>query len=119
MNAACKKLRQSKSSVSCCYYQNVGDLLTPNNFGWDKAQDIENLHELGQKHKVCPYFLQRNRTEFADLILMPYNYLFDEKLRTNFKVRFEDAVVIMDEAHNVVKIAEDVASFDLSLAALL
>ena len=50
---------------------------------------------------------------------MPYNYLFDEKLRTNFKVRFEDAVVIMDEAHNVVKIAEDVASFDLSLAALL
>jgi regulator of telomere elongation helicase 1 len=64
---------------------------------------------------VCPYFLQRNRVEFADLVLMPYNYLFDEKVRSNFKVRYENSIVIMDEAHNVEKVAEEVASFEINI----
>ena len=64
---------------------------------------------------MCPYFLQRNRVEFADLVLMPYNYLFDEKVRSNFKVRYEDSIVIMDEAHNVEKVAEEVASFEINI----
>ena len=64
---------------------------------------------------MCPYFLQRNRVEFADLVLMPYNYLFNEKVRSNFKVRYEDSIVIMDEAHNVEKVAEEVASFEINI----
>lgn len=64
------------------------DSLTPNDFPWSQAQDIEDLHKLGKKHKVCPYFLQKNRVEFADLILMPYNYLIDPKIRENFKIDY-------------------------------
>lgn len=59
--------------------------------------------------------MQKNRAEFADLILMPYNYLVDSRIRDNYKINFENSVVIIDEAHNIERVAEDVASFDLSL----
>ena len=67
---------------------------------------------------VCPYYLQKNRVEFADLILMPYNYLIDPKIRENFKINYEHSIIIMDEAHNVEKVAEDVASFEINIGML-
>lgn len=69
-------------------------------------------------HKACPYYLQKNRAQFSDLILMPYNYLIDPKIRENFKVSYENSVIIMDEAHNVEKVAEDVASFEIHVNSL-
>ena len=47
---------------------------------------------------------------------MPYNYLVDSKIRENYKIEFENSIIIIDEAHNIERVAEDVASFDLSLA---
>ena len=44
---------------------------------------------------------------------MPYNYLIDPKIRENFKVDYENSIIIMDEAHNVERVAEDVASFEI------
>ena len=44
---------------------------------------------------------------------MPYNYLIDPKIRENFKINYEHCIIIMDEAHNVERVAEDVASFEL------
>jgi Rad3-related DNA helicase len=44
---------------------------------------------------------------------MPYNYLIDPKIRENFKINYENAIIIMDEAHNVERVSEEVASFEL------
>ena len=49
---------------------------------------------------------------------MPYNYLLDPKIRETFKVNYENAIIIMDEAHNVERVAEDVASFELHVNAM-
>ena len=49
---------------------------------------------------------------------MPYNYLIDPKIRENFKVNYENAIIIMDEAHNVERVAEDVASFEIHMNSL-
>ena len=65
---------------------------------------------------MCPYFLQKNRVEFADLILMPYNYLIDPKIRENFKIDYQNSIIILDEAHNIEKVSEDVASFEISIS---
>ena len=46
---------------------------------------------------------------------MPYNYLIDPKIRENFKVGYENAIIIFDEAHNVEKVSEDVASFEIGI----
>ena len=42
---------------------------------------------------------------------MPYNYLVDSKIRDNYKIDFENSIIIIDEAHNIERVAEDVASF--------
>ena len=46
---------------------------------------------------------------------MPYNYLVDSKIRDNYKIDFGNSIIIIDEAHNIERVAEDVASFDVSL----
>ena len=46
---------------------------------------------------------------------MPYNYLIDPKIRENYKIDFENSIIILDEAHNMEKISEEVASFDLNM----
>ena len=46
---------------------------------------------------------------------MPYNYLIDPKIRDNFKINYENSIIILDEAHNIEKVSEDVASFEISL----
>lgn len=47
---------------------------------------------------------------------MPYNYIVDPKIRENYKIDFENSIIILDEAHNIEKVSEDVASFDLNIS---
>jgi Rad3-related DNA helicase len=49
---------------------------------------------------------------------MPYNYLIDPKIRDNYKIDFSNSIIILDEAHNIEKVSEEVASFDLNLSLL-
>lgn len=49
---------------------------------------------------------------------MPYNYLIDPKIRENFKIEYENSVIIMDEAHNIEKVAEEVAGFEIHISLL-
>ena len=78
--------------------------------------DIEELAELGREDKVCPYFLSRQNATSSELILLPYNYLIDSSIRATLKVDWTDAIVIMDEAHNLERVASDASSFSLSSA---
>lgn len=50
----------------------------------------------------------------ADIIFMPYNYLLDKKYRENFNIDLGNAIIIVDEAHNINSFAEDKESFDLN-----
>ena len=77
-------------------------------------QDIEDLHKLGEVTNLCPYFLQKDRLQYADLILMPYNYLIDERIRENFDIDYKNCIIIIDEAHNINSVWESVASTDIT-----
>ncbi|XP_062949511.1 LOW QUALITY PROTEIN: regulator of telomere elongation helicase 1 [Cynocephalus volans] len=105
--------RKKVASHSCHFYNNVEEksleqeLATP-------ILDIEDLVKSGSKHKVCPYYLSRNLKQQADIIFMPYNYLLDAKSRRAHNIDLKGMVVIFDEAHNVEKMCEESASFDLT-----
>jgi len=77
--------------------------------------DVEDLVLMGKQHKVCPFYHTRELvTKGADLVLLPYNYLFERDARDTLNIVWKDAVVIFDEAHNLESFASDATSFELT-----
>ncbi|VDK63178.1 unnamed protein product [Anisakis simplex] len=50
----------------------------------------------------------------ADLILVPYNYVVDARLRKSHEINIEGNVVIFDEAHNLESVCEESASYSFT-----
>lgn len=108
LNTACKKA--SRGLDPCAFFKNREFAKTT--MSWDPL-DIEELHEVGKRTTICPYYANKDRVTGADIVFMPYQYLVDEKIRENFDISYENACIIFDEAHNVAQCAEDVSSFEL------
>ncbi|XP_040295030.1 regulator of telomere elongation helicase 1 isoform X2 [Bufo bufo] len=105
--------RSKTSTRSCHYYNNVEEKSTEKDLT-TQILDIEDLVKNGTKHRACPYYLSRNLKQQADIIFMPYNYLLDPKSRKAHNIDLKGTVVIFDEAHNVERMCEESASFDLT-----
>lgn len=118
INHDCNKLGKERK----CRYRNQVEGFTPpssetNDSGKNQpVLDMEDLIDMGKTHNVCPFYYTRSLVENAELILMPYNYLFDRDARetTLQDVPWNNAIIIFDEAHNLESFASDSASFDLS-----
>ncbi|KAI9217923.1 helicase C-terminal domain-containing protein [Blastocladiella britannica] len=80
--------------------------------------DVEDLKQLGIRQKGCPYFAARAASEEADLILCPYNYLIDPSIRSSMGIDLDNAVVIVDEAHNIEDVAREAATLEIDDLAL-
>lgn len=108
----------------CKFKNNVEGFKAPSNESasqgaWHETQpvmDMEDLVTMGKTHRVCPFYYTRGHVEDAELVLVPYNYLFDKDSRTTTlaDIPWDNAVVIFDEAHNLESFASESASFDLS-----
>ncbi|KAL4832952.1 hypothetical protein H8958_000573 [Nasalis larvatus] len=105
--------RRKVASRSCHFYNNVEEKTLEQELA-SPILDIEDLVKSGSKHRVCPYYLSRNLKQQADIVFMPYNYLLDAKSRRAHSIDLKGTVVIFDEAHNVEKMCEESASFDLT-----
>ena len=112
-NAKVYACRVKISSRSCMHYNNVESNKSNKEFK-NEILDIEDMVQLGKKHSVCPYFMSRELRTDADLIFMPYNYVLDLKMRQTNSVDLKNAIILLDEAHNVEKICEEAASFELT-----
>lgn len=110
LNQACRSMQKSKDN-KCVNLKNRDFAHTE--MPWDPIE-IEDLHKFAKYNCICPYYAMKDRAAGADLILMPYNYLIDEKLRSSFDIDYENSVIIFDEAHNIIKNCEDNASFTIS-----
>ncbi|MBO4979117.1 MAG: ATP-dependent DNA helicase [Clostridia bacterium] len=64
------------------------------------------IRETALKYRVCPYELSLSLSEYCDIIICDYNYLFDPivRLRRYFcsDGRFGEYIFLLDEAHNLV-----------------
>jgi Fanconi anemia group J protein len=66
---------------------------------------------LGKKVKGCPYFASRAiASETAELVLCPYSYILDPTIRKAMDIDLKDAIVIIDEAHNVEDVSREASS---------
>jgi len=77
--------------------------------------DIEDLVSTGRKRTGCPYFASRDMLEEAEFVLVTYNHLLDPGVRKSSSIVLKDAVVILDEAHNIEDVARSAASKEFAL----
>ncbi|KAL3869006.1 hypothetical protein ACJMK2_041741, partial [Sinanodonta woodiana] len=107
--------RAKVNSRTCFYYNHLEDVKKNGDVrqAVGSVVDIEDIVLYGEKNRVCPYYMARELKVDADIIFMPYNYLLDTKSRKAHGVELQGNIVIFDEAHNLEKICEDSASFDL------
>jgi fanconi anemia group J protein len=80
---------------------------------WDPMRVTE-LTEIGAKRNLCPYKAQQQRATRADVIFCPYNYLIDKDIRQSLGLDLTDKIILIDEAHNTGKTAEDSVSCKIS-----
>ncbi len=122
MNERCKELLKGKPSSSAtgagskssataskrCPYapsmdeQGLAQVLDFRDHAFTSVRDIEDLTSLGRSLHTCPYFASRLAAKQAQLVTLPYNLLLHSDSRAAAQVDVRDAVVVVDEAHNLI-----------------
>ena len=79
---------------------------------------VEKLREYGKKKKICPYFLSKILATEVDVIVCNYQYILNPTIRNLLSWNLQDAILILDEAHNIEDICTEVLSKTLSQTTL-
>jgi DNA excision repair protein ERCC-2 len=78
--------------------------------------DNDNISIVARKHQVCPFELSLDVSNWVDVIIGDYNYVFDPTvmLQRYFGEGRAKHVVLIDEAHNLVDRSRDMYSASLA-----
>ncbi len=81
------------------------------------------VEEIAARHSICPYEFQLELSEFCDIIICDYNYVFDPQayLRRYFAPEENSGgknVLLVDEAHNLGDRARAMYSAELSASSV-
>ena len=119
-----KKLAMSnKKNQGCMYYrnfiednQNIEKII---NWTKNKLPTAEEFINYCEKNKACPYELNKQLIKEAQVIVVPYIYVFDKsiciRLLDWLSVSNDDVILVVDEAHNLPDYLRDLFSVQLSL----
>ena len=111
-NQACRAL---VAKQACKAHNSVQEWLLANKQAATQLLDIEDLVRLGRSGGGCPFYISRELQADAELVILPYNYLVDPKIRKSMtNLDWSKCVLIFDEAHNLERVCTDAASFDLT-----
>mmetsp|Transcript_18440 Transcript_18440/g.46903 ORF Transcript_18440/g.46903 Transcript_18440/m.46903 type:complete len:309 (-) Transcript_18440:30-956(-) len=99
-NASC---RAAVSRRACRFYRQAKDHAKQLAHSSHQVLDIEELVRVGRERESCPYYLARELQSTGEILFLPYNYLIDPAIRSSLTVPLEDSVIILDEAHNIVR----------------
>ena len=84
--------------------------------GWSAYDGltVDELKEKGKKFKFCPYYFEKDKSKYSDIIFLPYNYIFDMKILLKTKLILNNSILIIDEAHNLQDVCCDSSSCELN-----
>lgn len=76
----------------------------------------EVIESYAEQHQVCPYELSLEASNWMDVVIGDYNHALDpvSKLRRFFTDEKSNAILLFDEAHNLVDRARDMFSAHLN-----
>jgi len=77
----------------------------------------EIIRKTAEEYFVCPYELSLDISEYCDIVICDYNYVFDFSIRIRryFNDVREQYVFLIDEAHNLPKRGRDTYSASIDL----
>ena len=114
--AAASAARRSSSRCACPYKSKASGLREQ--ILERSPLDVEEVAALAVRHKACGYYAARAASKRAQMVLLPYSSLVHAETRASLGVKLKGAVVIVDEAHNLVDAINQAHSADLSLRQL-
>ncbi|MDH5780393.1 MAG: hypothetical protein OEZ29_07325, partial [Candidatus Bathyarchaeota archaeon] len=119
LNETCRKLSAVDAMEACrllketdkCPYQTEIEVPRSN---LPLVLSIRRLQRQGREKRVCPYFLARKVAGYSTVIVAPYQYIFNERIRRQVRLELNNRVLVFDEAHNADRIGQEVLSDTLS-----
>lgn len=102
----------------CPYRQNL-DELDPVDIAGSPLIYSE-LLELSRDMEICPYFAQKELLSIANLVSLSYNYVISEELSWTIRksIPFNNAFLVIDEAHNIQKACSSLNSDQINVRTL-
>lgn len=105
----------------CRYYSNLlnVDLGCIENWARDNMPTVEQFFGRCKGLGICPYEASKLLIPSARLVICPYVYFFDHRIRLNLLewmgVNVRDLLLIVDEAHNLPEYAREMRSAHLTI----
>jgi len=89
-------------------------------FESERQLSRERILDYAERFQVCPHEFQLDMSDYSDFVLCDYNYAFDPKvyLRRAFDSDNPNAVLLVDEAHNLIDRGREMFSAELRRSAL-
>lgn len=115
INDACSELLRGKG----CQFKIPASNVEFRDHVFTDIHDIEDLASLGERLGVCPYYASRDSIRSAEIITLPYQYLLLQSTREALGLDMKNAVVIIDEAHNLIDTINSIHSSEISLQELV
>ena len=119
LNADCRGLPSREAQELCgvlrkedtCPFRS--EILDPPR-GLPLVLSAESLVTVGRRLHICPYFLARRAAKVRRLVVAPYPYVFDPKIRLSTGLELEGHILVLDEGHNIDHVGQDTFSDTLS-----
>ena len=111
----CRRACPMTSALGGTSYEARRDAALLALLGGGPAYSPEDVAKAAAEFSVCPYELSLDLSEYCDVVVCDYNYVFDFQIRFRryFERPSERYVFIIDEAHNLPKRGRDTYSASL------
>jgi DNA excision repair protein ERCC-2 len=103
-----------KREGKCRFYKNQ----KRRSIEFSKPKTASEIVEVCKKREICPYETSKELISECDVVACSYLYVFEPEIRSAFLksagTSLEDYVLVLDEAHNLPRLASDIASEKLT-----
>ncbi|XP_053964486.1 ATP-dependent DNA helicase DDX11 [Anastrepha ludens] len=110
---------EGKSDSKCCVFRNANLTQHLRETALFNVMDIEELVGEGETLNACPYYAAREAAKSAQLVMLTYQMLLHRRTRLQTGIDLRGAIVIVDEAHNLLDTIAHLHSCELTLQQLL
>lgn len=122
------KNKKRKCNIDECpfakdYYTKLKDILKEALGGDDYIFDERTIKAIARKNQICPFELSLDLTNYSDVIICDYNYIFDPI--ASFKRYFLNPdkeyrkLLLVDESHNLIDRGTNMFTASLSVSSFL